>query len=89
MRIQKVVQAEQEVSIEIGWEDISEAIGEAVHEMQLDPTRRNALTYLLNQVGTVLKAITDLQIQQMQSGPRKIVQAFLSEQAKRYEEPKP
>lgn len=85
MRVRKVVQAEQEVSIEIGWEDIHEALVEAKEEMERDPERRNAVTCLLNYVAQVLKAVSDDQIKAMQSGPRDIVRLFLESQAKRYQ----
>lgn len=88
MRIRKIVQTEQEISIDIGIDDIAEALLEtfkdAKHNPGCDPPKTNQVTWALSHVGQFLRALTDDQISMLNAHQRQLVVEFLTEQAKRF-----
>jgi hypothetical protein len=88
VRIRKLVQTEQEVTINIEVSDICDALSEAAQEeIEANPGTTAPAKFLLNNVARALKAVSAEHIRRMEPTPRKMVREFLTEQAKRYEEP--
>jgi hypothetical protein len=90
LRISKWVDVGAEVEIEIGLDDVRAAMAEAFENVTQDRLgepgpNRAEIGMALNQVGTFLKALTDEHIAALSDPARKIVNAFLVEQAKRFQ----
>jgi len=89
MKVRKWVDMGQEVTIEIGVDDVRAALAEAfavVTEDRLGEPRPNraeiAMTF--NSIGTFLRAITDEQIGILNPQQRELICKFLTEQAARF-----
>jgi hypothetical protein len=92
MRVSKWVDMGQEVDIDIGVDDISEALSEAfanVNETPFDE-RPNAatVTRALNHIGGFLRGFKDEHLAMLTEAQRKVVGNFLLEQANRFLGPK-
>lgn len=89
MRISKWVDMGQEVEIEIGMDDIRAALSECFEratrdELYDEGPNRQHIVYAMNTLGTFLRALTDRHIDCLTHEQRRVIEAFLTEQSKRY-----
>ena len=79
MRIEKWINIDQEIEIELSSEDI-------LLTFDNDAESLPSVLRGLNDVATFLKGVSDSKIIEMSSGQRKIIMDFLLTEAKRYPE---
>lgn len=91
MRVEKWVDFGQEVTVEIDARDIAQALEEAFKECEEplcadDPPKSAAIGYAFSRINEFLKALTAKQITLLSPEARKIINAFLLDSAKRFQE---
>ncbi len=85
MKLTTWVDLSREVEVNIGADDIREALTESF-SMVKDGTRYD-VTVALNNIGTFLNALTDEQIALLALGQRSTIEAFLRKNAERFKVP--
>lgn len=91
MRIEKWVDFGQEVTVEIGVEDVRGALAEAFANVTNDrlgeekPTARDVMR-CFNLIATFLVALTDEQIGMLNDAQQRIIREYLLRQGARYKE---
>jgi hypothetical protein len=89
MKVQKWVDFGQDVTVDIGLDDVRAAIAEAFEVVTRDRfeesgPNRNDVLIAIDSLGKFLKALTDAQIALLSDEQRKVVSNFLTEQSKRF-----
>ena len=89
MKIRKWVDFGQEIQIEIGIEDVRGALAECFKNVMADRLGEDGPSVVevlrtFSCVGTFLSALTEEQISAFNDSQRKVIFAFLTEQASRY-----
>lgn len=90
MKVSKWVDMGQEVTIEIGMEDVRAALSESFHEVTQDRLgepgpKCGELKMALSSIATFLNALTDEHIALLNNHQRKVIEHFLSASAARFQ----
>ena len=80
MRVTKFVEMSQEVTVDIGREEIQCALAEAFNDVE----GARALLGAINTCAQFLRAITDERLAEMTVSQRKLISEFLADQAARF-----